>query len=145
MTFGFKEIVLSNSSTPQPYMGFPGGSDGKEYTCNEGDPGSIPGSGRSPGEGNGFPFQYSYPENPRGDLAVASHTEESGWRQSMGLQSQTRPSNYACTHAGSYIVLRISSLDHRAASTEFIVFLLEDLSLLIFHYALLLRFFRIFC
>ena len=32
--------------------GFPGGSDGKESACNEGDPGSIPGSGRSPGEGN---------------------------------------------------------------------------------------------
>ena len=34
-------------------MGFPGGSNGKESTCNVGDPGSIPGSGRSPGEGNG--------------------------------------------------------------------------------------------
>ena len=34
-------------------MGFPGSSDGKESACNEEDPGSIPGSGRSPGEGNG--------------------------------------------------------------------------------------------
>ena len=33
----------------------PGGSDGKTSACNEGDPGSIPGSGRSPGEGNGYP------------------------------------------------------------------------------------------
>ena len=40
-------------------MGFPGGSDGKESACNVGDPGSIPKSGRSPGEGNGNPFQYS--------------------------------------------------------------------------------------
>ena len=39
--------------------GFPGGSDRKESACNEGDPGSIPGSGRSPGEGNGNPLQYS--------------------------------------------------------------------------------------
>ena len=39
--------------------GFPGGSDGKASACNVGDPGSIPGSGRSPGEGNGNPFQYS--------------------------------------------------------------------------------------
>ena len=38
--------------------GFPGGSDGKEYTCDAGDVGSIPGSGRSPGEGNGNPFQF---------------------------------------------------------------------------------------
>ena len=38
---------------------FPGGSDGKESTCNVGDPGSVPGLGRSPGEGNGYPLQYS--------------------------------------------------------------------------------------
>ena len=37
-------------------MGFPGDSDGKESSCNEGDPGSIPGSGRFPGEGKGNPF-----------------------------------------------------------------------------------------
>ena len=43
--------------------GFPGGSDGKEPACNGGDPGSIPGSGRSPGEGNGYPLQYSWMEN----------------------------------------------------------------------------------
>ena len=41
--------------------GFPGGPDGKE--CNLGDLGSIPGSGRSPGEGNGYPLQYSCQEN----------------------------------------------------------------------------------
>jgi len=44
-------------------MGFPCGSAGKESTCNAGDPGSIPGLGRSPGEGNGYPFQYSGLEN----------------------------------------------------------------------------------
>ena len=38
---------------------FPGGSDGKVSAYNAGDPGSIPGSGRSPGEGNGNPLQYS--------------------------------------------------------------------------------------
>ena len=43
---------------------FLGGSDGKESTCNAGDPGSIPGLGRSPGEGNGNPTQYPYLENP---------------------------------------------------------------------------------
>ena len=42
----------------------PGHSDGKESDCNEGDPGSIPGLGRSPGEGNGYPLQYSCLENP---------------------------------------------------------------------------------
>ena len=44
--------------------GFPGGSDGKASACNAGDPGSIPGSGRSPGEGNGDPLQHSCLENP---------------------------------------------------------------------------------
>ena len=45
-------------------MGFPGGSKCKASACNAGDPGSIPGLGRSPGEGNGNPLQYSYLENP---------------------------------------------------------------------------------
>ena len=43
--------------------GFPGGSDGKASACNAGDPGSIPGWGKSPGEGNGNPLQYSCLEN----------------------------------------------------------------------------------
>ena len=42
------------------YWGFPGSSAGKESTCNAGDPGSIPESGRSPGEGVGYPNQYSW-------------------------------------------------------------------------------------
>ena len=44
--------------------GFPGGSEVKASACNAGDLGSIPGSGRSPGEGNGNPLQYSCLENP---------------------------------------------------------------------------------
>ena len=45
-------------------MDFPDGSDSKESAYNAGDPGSFPGSGRSPGEGNGTPLQYSCLENP---------------------------------------------------------------------------------
>ena len=45
-------------------MGYPCSSVGKESACNAGDPGLIPGSGRSPGEGNGNPLQYSCLENP---------------------------------------------------------------------------------
>jgi len=45
-------------------MGFPGGSGGKESSCNAGDLGSIPELGRSPEEGNGKPLQYSSLENP---------------------------------------------------------------------------------
>ena len=52
---------------------FPGGSGGKASVYNAGDPGSIPGSGRSPGEGNGNPLQYSCLENPM-DRAAWSAT-----------------------------------------------------------------------
>ena len=47
-----------------PLCSSPGGSDGKASACNVGDPGSIPGLGRSLGEGNGNPLQYSCLENP---------------------------------------------------------------------------------
>ena len=66
-----------------PSNHLPGGSDGKEAACNAGDPSSIPGSGRSPGEGYGNPLQYSCLENSM-DRGV--WTEESGRLQSMGLQ-----------------------------------------------------------
>ena len=46
------------------FWGFPGGSDGKESACSEGDMGWIPGLGRSLGEGNDDPLQYSCLENP---------------------------------------------------------------------------------
>ena len=45
-------------------LGFPGTSGGKEFSGNAGDPGLIPGLGRSPGEGNGNPLQYSCLGNP---------------------------------------------------------------------------------
>ena len=45
-------------------MGFLGGSEGKESACHAEDPGSVPGSGRSRGEGNAYPLQYSCLENP---------------------------------------------------------------------------------
>ena len=44
-------------------FGFPGGSTGKESTCNAGELGSIPGLGRSPGEGKAYPLQYSGPNS----------------------------------------------------------------------------------
>ena len=54
------------------HTGFPGGSDSKEAACIVGDPGSIPGSGRSPGEGNGNPLQYSCLENSKKNLIGSS-------------------------------------------------------------------------
>ena len=59
----------------QMRKGFPGGSDGKEFAYNAGDPGLIPGWGRSPGEGNGNPLQYSGLGNPmeRGAWRATAH------------------------------------------------------------------------
>ena len=67
-------------------LGFPGGSDGKESTCNAGDLGSIPGLGRSPGGGHGNPFQYSCLENPM---------DRAAWRATVHgvVKSQTQLSN----------------------------------------------------
>ena len=61
---------------------FPGGSDGKESICIAGDPGSIPGSERSPGGGNGNPFQYSCPENSMNRGAWrATQSQSMGWQR----------------------------------------------------------------
>ena len=57
------------------YMGFPGGSEVTVSACNAGGLGSIPGSGRSPGEGNGNPLQYSWTEEPGGLQSTGSRTQ----------------------------------------------------------------------
>ena len=59
-----KDSVETGRKTFGVYFGIPGGSDGKESTCNAEDLGSIPGLGRSPGGGHGNPLQYSCLENP---------------------------------------------------------------------------------
>ena len=63
-------------------MGFPGGSDSKESTCNVGDLGSIPGSGKSPRGGLGNPLQYSCLENPM---------HRGGWWATVHRVSKSRP------------------------------------------------------
>ena len=69
----------------------PGGSDGKASVCNAGDPGSIPGSGGSPGEGNGSPRQYSCLENPM---------DCGAWQATIHgvAKSQTRLSDFTSLH-----------------------------------------------
>ena len=54
-----REDSLEKGKPPTPFLGFPGGADGKESSCNAGGLGLIPGSGRSPGERNDNPLQYS--------------------------------------------------------------------------------------
>ena len=71
-------------------MDFPGGSLGKAYAYNAGDQGSIPRSGRSPGEGNGNPLQYSCLENPMDGAAW--------WATVHGVaECQTRLSDFTST------------------------------------------------
>ena len=74
-------------------MVFPGGSDGKVSACNAGDPGLIPGLGRSPGEGNGNPLQYSCLENP---------TDGGAWKATVHgvAKSWTRLSDFTFTLNG---------------------------------------------
>ena len=71
------ELLRRRAVTPTVFyresVGFPGVSDSKEFACNAGDLGSIPGSGRSPGEGNGNPLQYSCLEKPHGPRSLAGY------------------------------------------------------------------------
>ena len=62
-------------------LNLPGGLDRKESACSKGDPGSTPGSGRSPGEGNGYPLQYSCMENSmdRGACQATVHGVAKSW------------------------------------------------------------------
>ena len=75
----WNDAICSNLSDPR---GFPCGSAGKESTCNVGDLGSVPGLGRSPGEGKGYPLQYSGLEN---SMDCIVHGVTKSW---------TRPSNF---------------------------------------------------
>ena len=59
--------------TPVLFLGFPCGSAGKESACDAGDLGLIPGLGRSPREGKGYPLQYSGLENPHGQRSLAGY------------------------------------------------------------------------
>ena len=68
----------------------PSGSVDKESTCNAGDLGAIPGLGKSPGEGNGYPLQYSCLENP--------WIEETGWLQSLRGKKMDMPGWLTLSH-----------------------------------------------
>ena len=81
-------------------LGFSGGSDSKESACNAGDLSSVPGWGRSPGEGNGYPFQYSYLENL---------TDRGAWRATVHgvAKSLTRLSNQLGLRGVADLALKI--------------------------------------
>ena len=78
-------------------MDFPGVSDGKEYACNVGDQGSIPGSGRSAGEENGYSLQYSW--GFLGGSAVNEFNGEMGSTPGLGRypgEGNGNPIQYCC-------------------------------------------------
>ena len=66
----YQSISLSALGRPTDFSGFPGGSVSKEFACNAGDLGLIPGLKRSPGGGHGNPLQYSGLENPHGQKSL---------------------------------------------------------------------------
>ena len=76
-----KDNSLLRTSQSLEKGGFPGGSDSKESVCNAGDLSSIPGLGRSPGEGNGYSLQYSCLDNPmdRGAWWATVHGITKSW------------------------------------------------------------------
>ena len=87
-------FILSKSCVNVLRLFYSGGSDGKESACNAGDSGSIPWSGRSPGEGNGYPLQYSCLENPM-DCRV--HGVTKSWTQLSDFHFPPgKPSGYLC-------------------------------------------------
>ena len=70
------EVPLEKGQLTPEFLGFPGGSDGRESACNAADLGLIAGLGRSPGGGHGHPLQYSYLENPmdRGQRSLMGYS-----------------------------------------------------------------------
>ena len=102
------------------FLGFPGGSDCIESTCNPEDLGWIPGLGRSPGGGHGNPFHYSCLENPHGQRSLAGCSpwdcKESGMTERLSLKvfksifwlllhcwPSPKPTEPALTWTGKYL------------------------------------------
>ena len=87
LTMEYYSATKTNASESalMRWMGFPGGLDGKASACNAGDPDSIPGLGRSPGEGNGNPLQYPWPGKFHGQRSLVGCSswgcKESGMKE----------------------------------------------------------------
>ena len=97
----------------------PGGSNGKESAFNAGDPGSIPGSGRSPEEGNGNTLQYSCLENPHGQRILVGYSPRGSQRVGTRLSnftffrgsSQPRDRNWVYHIGGRFFTIWATALN----------------------------------
>ena len=97
-----EKIYWRKNRLPTPvFLGIPFGSAGKESTCNAGDLGSIPGLGRSPGEGNSYPLQYSGLEN---SMDCIIHGVTKSWTQLSHFHfhflTHVKPQIYHIPHRG---------------------------------------------
>ena len=94
-------------------LGFPGGSDGNESACNVGDLGSFPGLGRSPGEGNGYPHQYSGLENPM---------DRGAWQATVhGGRKESDTTEWLSLCLFNVMILRFSHTGTRISSSFFLL------------------------
>ena len=97
MNSWFRQFWKRDRLLTPVFLGFPGGSDGKEFTCNEGDLGLIPGLGRCPRGGHGNPVQDSCLENPmdRGAWPAIVHGVA---KSQKCLRGHTHTHTYTHTH-----------------------------------------------
>ena len=98
--------------------GFPGGSDGKASACNAGDPGSIPGLGRNPGEGKSCPPQYCGLENSmdKGAWMAAVHRLSELDMVKVTQHTGMHPGRQAQGHDGTWTRMHAEALSEKAKS-----------------------------
>ena len=100
----YLKIPWRRDKLPTPvFTGFPGGSDGKESTCNEGDLVLIPGFGRSPEGGHGNPLQYFCLENPHGQRSLVGYSPWGHKELDMTEQLSTAQKQHVLGHKTNFI------------------------------------------
>ena len=107
--FWVGKIRWRRDRLPTPiFLGFPCGSAGKESTCSAGDLGSIPELGRSPGEGKGYPLQYSGLEN---SMDCVVHRVTKSWTQLSDFHFHTL-CRFLTYQIFNYIILSVVNISH---------------------------------
>ena len=111
---------LSSLALVQMLYGFSGGSDSRESACNVGDLGSTPGWGRSPGEGNGYPLQYSCMKNPmdRGAWRATVH----GVAESETTEATEHKCLHICTFCMNFVTADVLTFSHSREERKLIIF-----------------------